>query len=186
MLRPSLWGNLSSNSSTVLRGVVSHSTDHSVTACSLTTLLHCLPWVVGYTLHADFWMPIMLQSFFYLVMTCLNNFDLILLFFSVSTAFFFSFALYIFCDVFCNIYIYIYIRKIRTQTIKQSWWMHKSFVERSPVISEVLKTEQIWGLVKNPKLGRLVLIWLCVIATESWLHTTLYHAYPLCLINFTV
>lgn len=45
--------------------------------------------------------------------------------------------------------------------------MHKSFVERSPVISEVLKTEQIWGLVKNPKLGRLVLIWLCVIATES-------------------
>lgn len=186
MLRPSLWGNLSSNSSTVLRGVVSHSTDHSVTACSLTTLLHCLPWVVGYTLHADFWMPIMLQSFFYFVMTCLNNFDLILLFFSVSTAYFFFLSLctsFVMCFA---IYIYIYIRKIRTQTIKQSWWMHKSFVERSPVIFEVLKTEQIWGLVKNPKLGRLVLIWLCVIATESWLHTTLYHAYPLCLINFTV
>lgn len=124
--------------------------------------------------------------FLLFVMTCLNNFDLILLFFSVSTAYFFFLSLctsFVMCFA---IYIYIYIRKIRTQTIKQSWWMHKSFVERSPVISEVLKTEQIWGLVKNPKLGRLVLIWLCVIATESWLHTTLYHAYPLCLINFTV
>lgn len=108
MLRPSLWRKLSYNSSTVLRGVVSHSTDHSVTAYLLTTVSSVCRGLLG-TLHAVFWMPIMLHSFIYFVMTCLNNFEFnpLRFFFCIHCILFFSFASYIFCDVFCNIYIYI-------------------------------------------------------------------------------
>lgn len=70
-------------------------------------------------------------------------------FFCIHCILFFSFASYIFCDVFCNIYIY------QEQTIKQSWWMHKSFVERSPVISQVLKTEQNMGFSEKSKMGKI-------------------------------
>lgn len=151
MLRPSLWRKLSYNSSTVLRGVVSHSTDHSVTAYSLTTVSSVCRGLLG-TLHAVFWMPIMLHSFIYFVMTCLNNFEFNpLRFFSVSTAYFFFLSLrtsFVMCFA---IYIYIY----QEQTIKQSWWMHKSFVERSPVISQVLKTEQNMGFSEKSKMGKI-------------------------------
>lgn len=108
LLRPSLWRKLSFNSSTVLRGVVSHSTDHSVTAYSLTTVSSVCRGLLG-TLHAVFWMPIMLHSFIYFVMTCLNNFEFNpLRFFSVSTAYFFFLSLrtsFVMCFA-----IYIYIR----------------------------------------------------------------------------
>lgn len=149
MLRPSLWRKLSFNSSTVHRGVVSHSTDHSVTAYLLTTVSSVCRGLLG-TLHADFWMPIMLHSFIYFVMTCLNNFEFNpLRFFSVSTAYFFFLSLrtsFVMCFA---IYIYIY----QEQTIKQSWWMHKSFVERSPVIYQVIKTEQIMGFSEKIQNG---------------------------------
>lgn len=93
----------------------------------------------------------MLHSFIYFVMTCLNNFEFNpLCFFSVSTAyfFFFRFVHLLWCVL---QYIYIY----QEQTIKQSWWMHKSFVERSPVISQVLKTEQNMGFSEKSKMGKI-------------------------------
>lgn len=150
MLRPSLWRKLSFNSSTVLRGVVSHSTDHSVTAYSLTTVSSVCRGLLG-TLHAVFWMPIMLHSFIYFVMTCLNNFEFNpLRFFSVSTAYFFFLSLrtsFVMCFA-----IYIYIRNKLSNNldgcINHLWKDH-------PVIYQVIKTEQNMGFSEKSKMGKI-------------------------------